>query len=31
MTAVAPAEVERFRAFNRFYTGLVGALDERLL
>jgi DNA-binding MarR family transcriptional regulator/GNAT superfamily N-acetyltransferase len=25
------AAVERFRAFNRFYTGLVGALDEGLL
>jgi DNA-binding MarR family transcriptional regulator/GNAT superfamily N-acetyltransferase len=23
--------VERFRAFNRFYTGVVGALDEGLL
>jgi DNA-binding MarR family transcriptional regulator/predicted N-acetyltransferase YhbS len=23
--------VERFRAFNRFHTGLVGALDEHLL
>jgi DNA-binding MarR family transcriptional regulator/N-acetylglutamate synthase-like GNAT family acetyltransferase len=28
MTAAA---VERFRAFNRFYTGLIGALDEGLL
>jgi DNA-binding MarR family transcriptional regulator/predicted N-acetyltransferase YhbS len=24
-------DVERFRAFNRFHTGLVGALDEHLL
>jgi DNA-binding MarR family transcriptional regulator/N-acetylglutamate synthase-like GNAT family acetyltransferase len=24
-------QVERFRAFNRFHTGLVGALDEHLL
>jgi len=31
MPAAAPRQVERFRAFNRFYTGLVGALDERLL
>jgi DNA-binding MarR family transcriptional regulator/GNAT superfamily N-acetyltransferase len=31
MAAAAPGQVERFRAFNRFYTGLVGALDERLL
>ena len=23
--------VERFRAFNRFYTGVIGALDEGLL
>src|SRR5262245_8543822 len=31
MTAAAPGQIERFRAFNRFYTRLVGALDERLL
>jgi DNA-binding MarR family transcriptional regulator/N-acetylglutamate synthase-like GNAT family acetyltransferase len=31
MAAAAPGQVERFRAFNRFYTELVGALDERLL
>jgi DNA-binding MarR family transcriptional regulator/N-acetylglutamate synthase-like GNAT family acetyltransferase len=31
MVAAAPSQIERFRAFNRFYTGLVGALDERLL
>jgi DNA-binding MarR family transcriptional regulator/N-acetylglutamate synthase-like GNAT family acetyltransferase len=31
MTAATPDQVERFRAFNRFYTGLVGALDEHLL
>jgi DNA-binding MarR family transcriptional regulator/N-acetylglutamate synthase-like GNAT family acetyltransferase len=24
-------QIERFRAFNRFHTALVGALDERLL
>lgn len=29
--AVTPDQVERFRAFNRFHTGLVGALDEHLL
>jgi DNA-binding MarR family transcriptional regulator/predicted GNAT family acetyltransferase len=28
---MSAAAVERFRAFNRFYTGLVGALDEGLL
>jgi DNA-binding MarR family transcriptional regulator/N-acetylglutamate synthase-like GNAT family acetyltransferase len=31
MAAGTADQVERFRAFNRFYTGLVGALDERLL
>jgi DNA-binding MarR family transcriptional regulator/N-acetylglutamate synthase-like GNAT family acetyltransferase len=31
MTTVASTEVERFRAFNRFHTRLVGALDEHLL
>ena len=31
MAAAASGQVERFRAFNRFYTGLVGALEERLL
>jgi DNA-binding MarR family transcriptional regulator/N-acetylglutamate synthase-like GNAT family acetyltransferase len=31
MAAAASGQVERFRAFNRFYTGLVGALDEHLL
>src|SRR5262245_62468700 len=31
MAAAAPGQIERFRAFNRFYTGLVGALDEHLL
>jgi DNA-binding MarR family transcriptional regulator/GNAT superfamily N-acetyltransferase len=29
--AVDDAQVERFRAFNRFHTALVGALDEHLL
>jgi DNA-binding MarR family transcriptional regulator/GNAT superfamily N-acetyltransferase len=28
---MSAAAVERFRAFNRFYTGIVGALDEGLL
>jgi DNA-binding MarR family transcriptional regulator/N-acetylglutamate synthase-like GNAT family acetyltransferase len=31
MPPVSTQEVERFRAFNRFHTGLVGALDEHLL
>jgi DNA-binding MarR family transcriptional regulator/N-acetylglutamate synthase-like GNAT family acetyltransferase len=31
MSDVGDREVERFRAFNRFHTGLVGALDEHLL
>jgi DNA-binding MarR family transcriptional regulator/GNAT superfamily N-acetyltransferase len=31
MADVTDTEVERFRAFNRFHTGLVGALDEHLL
>jgi DNA-binding MarR family transcriptional regulator/GNAT superfamily N-acetyltransferase len=31
MPTVTEQEVERFRAFNRFHTGLVGALDEHLL
>jgi DNA-binding MarR family transcriptional regulator/GNAT superfamily N-acetyltransferase len=31
MPSVSKQEVERFRAFNRFHTGLVGALDEHLL
>lgn len=31
MSSVCEREVERFRAFNRFHTGLVGALDEHLL
>ena len=31
MATATQGQVERFRAFNRFYTGLVGALDERLL
>ncbi len=31
MATATPDQVERFRAFNRFYTGLVGALDEHLL
>jgi DNA-binding MarR family transcriptional regulator/N-acetylglutamate synthase-like GNAT family acetyltransferase len=31
MSSVAPEHVERFRAFNRFHTRLVGALDEHLL
>jgi DNA-binding MarR family transcriptional regulator/GNAT superfamily N-acetyltransferase len=28
---MSAAAVERFRAFNRFYTGVIGALDEGLL
>lgn len=28
---MSAAAVERFRAFNRFYTGVVGALDDGLL
>src|SRR5581483_1206036 len=31
MAAVSEHQVERFRAFNRFHTALVGALDEHLL
>jgi DNA-binding MarR family transcriptional regulator/GNAT superfamily N-acetyltransferase len=31
MTTSSPAQIERFRAFNRFHTGLVGALNEHLL
>jgi DNA-binding MarR family transcriptional regulator/GNAT superfamily N-acetyltransferase len=31
MSAIGEQEIERFRAFNRFHTGLVGALDEHLL
>jgi DNA-binding MarR family transcriptional regulator/GNAT superfamily N-acetyltransferase len=31
MPGATKQEVERFRAFNRFHTGLVGALDEHLL
>jgi DNA-binding MarR family transcriptional regulator/GNAT superfamily N-acetyltransferase len=31
MTVASKQEVERFRAFNRFHTTLVGALDEHLL
>jgi DNA-binding MarR family transcriptional regulator/N-acetylglutamate synthase-like GNAT family acetyltransferase len=31
MASVTEHEVERFRAFNRFYTAIVGALDEHLL
>ena len=31
MSRLATEQVERFRAFNRFHTGLVGALDEHLL
>jgi DNA-binding MarR family transcriptional regulator/N-acetylglutamate synthase-like GNAT family acetyltransferase len=31
MTTTTPDQIERFRAFNRFHTGLVGALDEHLL
>ena len=28
---MSAAAVERFRAFNRFYTGVVGALDDLCL
>jgi DNA-binding MarR family transcriptional regulator/GNAT superfamily N-acetyltransferase len=31
MASVTEHEVERFRAFNRFHTAIVGALDEHLL
>jgi DNA-binding MarR family transcriptional regulator/GNAT superfamily N-acetyltransferase len=31
MAPVRTHEIERFRAFNRFHTELVGALDEHLL
>jgi DNA-binding MarR family transcriptional regulator/GNAT superfamily N-acetyltransferase len=31
MSVARKQEVERFRAFNRFHTSLVGALDEHLL
>jgi DNA-binding MarR family transcriptional regulator/GNAT superfamily N-acetyltransferase len=31
MSIASKQEVERFRAFNRFHTTLVGALDEHLL
>ena len=31
MSKISAAQVERFRAFNRFHTSLVGALDEHLL
>src|SRR5919109_9946 len=31
MSIASEQEVERFRAFNRFHTTLVGALDEHLL
>lgn len=31
MSKITADEVERFRAFNRFHTRLVGALDEHLL
>jgi DNA-binding MarR family transcriptional regulator/N-acetylglutamate synthase-like GNAT family acetyltransferase len=31
MSAAGKQDVERFRAFNRFHTSLVGALDEHLL
>jgi DNA-binding MarR family transcriptional regulator/predicted GNAT family acetyltransferase len=31
MSKVPAVQVERFRAFNRFHTRLVGALDEHLL
>ena len=31
MSAATADQIERFRAFNRFHTGLVGALDEHLL
>ena len=31
MSVAGKREVERFRAFNRFHTSLVGALDEHLL
>jgi DNA-binding MarR family transcriptional regulator/N-acetylglutamate synthase-like GNAT family acetyltransferase len=31
MSKIAAEQVERFRAFNRFHTRLVGALDEHLL
>jgi DNA-binding MarR family transcriptional regulator/N-acetylglutamate synthase-like GNAT family acetyltransferase len=31
MSTAGTHEVERFRAFNRFHTSLVGALDEHLL
>lgn len=31
MSSISPEQVERFRAFNRFHTRLVGALDEHLL
>jgi DNA-binding MarR family transcriptional regulator/GNAT superfamily N-acetyltransferase len=31
MPGASKQEVERFRAFNRFHTALVGALDEHLL
>jgi len=31
VSKIATEQVERFRAFNRFHTRLVGALDEHLL
>lgn len=31
MSKISAEQVERFRAFNRFHTRLVGALDEHLL
>ena len=31
MSVVSPEQIEAFRAFNRFHTGLVGALNEHLL
>jgi len=29
--AVSPAHIAAFRAFNRFHTHLIGALDRHLL